>query len=47
MLPWPRETVDEMYRGEFDTDFCSINLDIEDTGGNYFQVGLNVGGMEM
>jgi hypothetical protein len=33
-----RETVDEMYRGEFDTETSRIALNIEDTGGNYFQV---------
>ena len=32
------ETVDEMYRGEFDTESCRIALNIEDTGGSYFQV---------
>ena len=27
-----------MYRGEFDTESCRIALNIEDTGGSYFQV---------
>ena len=34
---WFRETVDEMYRGEFDIGGCGIALNIEDTGGNYVQ----------
>ena len=32
-----RETVDEMYRGEFDFGTANIALNVEDTGGNYIR----------
>ena len=30
-----KETVDEMYHGEFDVGSCDLSLNIQDTGGNY------------
>ena len=30
-----KETVDEMYHGEFDVGGCDLSLNIQDTGGNY------------
>jgi len=30
-----KETVDEMYHGEFDVGGCELTLNIQDTGGNY------------
>ena len=30
-----KETVDEMYHGEFDVGGCDLSLNIQDTGGGY------------
>ena len=30
-----KETVDEMYHGEFDVGGCDLSLNIQDTGGSY------------